>query len=101
MRFLRIIIAVIVAIGSLIAYYTNTEKNPVTGEEQHIGITVEQEIALGLQSVPEMSAQFGGMHPSQEYQDLVDQVGNRIVDKTLADRSPYKFEFYVLADEQT
>jgi predicted Zn-dependent protease len=101
MRIIRIIIALVVALGSLIAYYAKTEKNPVTGEEQHIDITVEQEIALGLQAAPQMAEQFGGLHSDPALQALVDKVGHHIVDETVADKSPYNFDFHVLADEET
>jgi len=101
MKIIRIVIAIVLALGSLIAYYTHSEKNPVTGENQHIDITVEQEIAIGLQAAPEMAQQFGGLHPDQKLQDYVKRVGQHIVDETVADRSPYTFDFHVLADDET
>jgi predicted Zn-dependent protease len=62
---------------------------------------VDQEIALGLQSAPEMAAQFGGLHPNQEAQALVDQVGERLINSTAAKDTAYQFEFNLLADDQT
>jgi len=44
----RLIMAAAIAIFSLISYFGATQKNPITGETQHISITPEQEIALGL-----------------------------------------------------
>ncbi|NIR62954.1 MAG: M48 family metalloprotease, partial [Gammaproteobacteria bacterium] len=97
----RILIALIVAIVSLISYFGAQQDNPVTGETQHVNMTYEQEIALGLQAAPEMAAQFGGLDPNEEVQNLVDRIGNYIVDQSPAEDSPYEFEFHVLEDEQT
>jgi hypothetical protein len=48
---------------SLISYFGTRQDNPVTGETQHVDISVDQEIAMGLQAAPEMAAQFGGLDP--------------------------------------
>ena len=98
----RYVVALIVAAISLFAYFGKSEKNPITQETQHVaGITAEQEVALGLQAAPEMLQQFGGLDPSTEAQALVDRVGERLVSKTAAAQSPYKFEFHLLDDPET
>ena len=97
----RIIIAIVIALFSIISYYSYRSLNPVTGETQHINITAEQEIALGLNSTPEMKAQFGGDHPDPRAQQLVDQIGNRIVERSNASKGKYPFEFHVLGDTKT
>jgi predicted Zn-dependent protease len=88
-------------IFSLISYFGSRQDNPVTGESQYIGITVEQEIALGLQAAPEMAAQFGGLDPDQNVQAIVDQIGNQVVASSPAAESPYEFDFHVLDDLET
>jgi len=45
----RLIIAAIVAIVSIMTYYSQRAPNPVTGEVQHVDLSPEQEVALGLQ----------------------------------------------------
>jgi predicted Zn-dependent protease len=95
------LIAGLIALVSIITYFSASQDNPVTGETQHIDITVDQEIALGLQASPEMAAQFGGLDPDQDAQALLDQIGNRIVTESPAGRSPYEFEFHLLEDDQT
>jgi predicted Zn-dependent protease len=85
----------------LISYFGSRQDNPVTGETQYIGITVEQEIALGLQAAPQMAAEFGGLDPDQSAQAIVDQVGNQIVQSSPAGDTPYEFEFHLLEDDQT
>lgn len=97
----RLILALIVAVVSLVTYFGTQVYNPVTDEVQHIDMTVEQEVALGLQAAPEMAAEYGGLHPDQDAQALADQVGERIVSQTAAGETPYSFEFYVLADDET
>jgi predicted Zn-dependent protease len=91
----------VIALVSLISYFGSRQDNPVTGETQYIGITVEQEIALGLQAAPQMAAEFGGLDPDQQAQAIVDQIGNRIVQSSAASGTPYEFEFHLLEDDQT
>lgn len=97
----RLIIAVIIALVSIIGYYSKREYNPVTDEVQHVDITPQQEVALGLQAAPEMAQQFGGLHPDQKAQGLVDRVCNELVSKTAAKGTAYRFDCHVLADEET
>jgi predicted Zn-dependent protease len=97
----RILIALVVAVISVVTYYSKRELNPVTQQVQHIDVTPEQEIALGLQAAPEMAQQYGGLHPDQKAQGLVDQVCARIIEKTQVHDTPYRFDCHVLADEET
>jgi predicted Zn-dependent protease len=80
------------------SYQCSTEYNPVTGEEQHIALTPEQEIAMGLQAVPQMAQQHGGLHPDPQLQALVDRVGNKIVGESRAGETDWAFEFHLLRD---
>ena len=59
----RLLMALALAAFALFSYFGSKEFNPVLQEDQYVGITPEQEIALGLQAAPEMAAQFGGVHP--------------------------------------
>lgn len=97
----RLIFAAIIAIMSLVSYFGSRQDNPVTGETQYIGITVDQEIALGLQAAPQMAEEFGGEDPDQSAQAVVDQVGNSVVQNSPASQTPYEYEFHLLEDEQT
>ena len=97
-----LIIAVLVAVFSLIRYYGSSQVNPVTGEKQRVaGITAEQEIALGLQSAPQMAREFGGVSRDARADALVDAVGERLVSRSGAGKSPYQFDFHVLNDNKT
>jgi predicted Zn-dependent protease len=68
-------IALVIAAIGFLTYYSSRQKNPITGESQAIALTPEQEIALGLQSAPEMAAQFGGIDPDPQLGEFVTQVG--------------------------
>ena len=89
----RLIFAAIIAITSLVSYFGSRQNNPVTGETQYIGITVDQEIALGLQAAPQMAEEFGGLDPDESAQAVVDQVGKLIVQSSPASQTPYQYEF--------
>jgi predicted Zn-dependent protease len=97
----RFMIALIIAGIGFLSYYMSRQTNPITGESQSIALTPEQEIALGLQSAPEMAAQFGGVDPDPQVREFVSQVGSRIVQNTVASQTPYEYQFHVLADPQT
>ena len=98
----RLLIALVVAAISILGYYGSSVFNPITEEKQHVaGITPEQEVALGLQAAPEMEQQFGGLDPDPQLQARVDSVGERLVSRSIAGQSPYRFEFHVLNDPET
>jgi len=86
---------------AFLSYQCSTEYNPVTGEEQHIAMAPQQEIALGLQAAPEMIRQYGGLHPDQDAQALVDRVGNRVVEQSDAGQTDWQYDFHLLADPRT
>jgi predicted Zn-dependent protease len=97
----RLLLGLAMAVIALVSYFGSRVVNPVTGEKQHISISPEQEIALGLQAAPEMAQQYGGLHPDQSAQDLVDAVGRRVVASSAASQTDYPFDFHVLADPET
>jgi|TARA_B110000967_G_C18818389_1_gene527349 predicted Zn-dependent protease len=95
---IRLIIGAGIILFSLFKYYSNRQINPYTGKKQSISLTVDQEIAIGLRSAPSMAQQHGGLYPDQEAQDLVDRVGNSLVNNSIARSTPYKYEFHLLRD---
>jgi|SRR5687768_2518822 len=101
MRRGRLLIGLVIAAISLISYYSLRQENPITGETQHIAMNVDQEVALGLETAPQMAREMGGLDPDDNVQRLVSQVGERIVQGSAARQTPYQFRFYALADPQT
>lgn len=97
----RLVIGLVIAVISIISYLASQEYNPVTGENQYVSLTPQQEIALGLQSAPEMVQEFGGLYPDDSIQQQVDAIGNHLVTNSVASGTPWEFEFSVLDDEST
>lgn len=101
----RLVIAAVIALFGIITYFSRTQVNPVTGERQHIAMTVDEEKALGLQAAPQMAAEMGGViSPRNDPRAaMVQQVGRRLVDGTEAGKSPYadNFHFHLLNDPKT
>jgi predicted Zn-dependent protease len=99
----RLIIALVLAVIAIGGYFLGTreEFNPITQENQRIALTVEEEIALGLQSAPQMAAEFGGLDPDEQLQAQIDEIGQRLVEASEASQTEYPFDFHVLADTQT
>jgi predicted Zn-dependent protease len=101
---LRLILALVIAGIGVVGYMMRTEVNPVTGERQHIALSVDQEMALGLQAAPNMARQMGGAVPKDDPRaGLVAQVGRRLARDSDANRSPYRenFHFVLLDDSRT
>ena len=98
---IRLLIGAGIILFTLFKYYSKRETNEYTGKSQSVDLTVDQEIQLGLQSAPQMAAQHGGLHPNQQAQQLVDNVGAKLVNNSIARQSPYKYEFHLLRDPQT
>ncbi|WP_019670993.1 M48 family metalloprotease [Eudoraea adriatica] len=98
---IRIVIGLVIVAIALIQRWNNQEENPYTGRVQNINMTSEQEIAIGLQSAPEVAHQYGGLYPDERLQTLVDVIGDRLVQNSIARESPYEYEFHLLADDET
>lgn len=96
----RLLIGVVVALVSVVTYCNKSSVNPVTGEKQRVSLSVDQEIALGLQSAPQLAQQHGGLHPDYAAQARVDEIGERLVTRGFGNKSPYKFEFHLLRDSK-
>jgi predicted Zn-dependent protease len=94
-------IAAVIALIAIGGYFMKSSVNPVTGQKQRVSLSVDQEIALGLQSAPEMARQFGGLARDPNGQGLVDLVGQKLVAVIPKATEVYPFEFHVLADEKT
>ena len=97
----RILIGLAIVAFAFIQRCNNKEENPFTGRVQNINMTADQEIAIGIQSAPEIAQQHGGLYPDQRLQSVVDLVGNKLVENSVARETPYKYEFHLLADERT
>ena len=99
---MRVLIALAIVAFALFRYFSQTEVNPVTGEKQHIALTAEQEVAIGLESAPEMAAEMGGeLDSSDPKARMVQSIGGKVVQNSDASRSPYTYAFHLLRDPET
>src|SRR4051794_3052836 len=80
---MRWIVALIIAVIGIATYMFQEQVNPTTGKKQHIAISEDQEVQMGLQAAPEMARQMGGeLDPRRDPRAaLVTQVGRRIVER--------------------
>jgi predicted Zn-dependent protease len=97
----RLVVAAIIVLISVASYLGTCSRNELTDEVQHVAMSVDQEIGMGLQAAPEMEQQYGGLSEDREGQALVTQVGERLVEHSVASHGRYPFKFHLLADEKT
>jgi predicted Zn-dependent protease len=93
-----LMLALILVGITLFKYFSQSQYNDVTGVTQHISITADQEIQLGLQSMPSMIQEYGGLHPDEKAQQLVKEVGMNVVKNSDARKTPYQYDFHLLND---
>ena len=62
----RLMIGLLMGVMAWVSYFGYREVNPITGEKQHIGISRDQEVALGLQAAPESFVQAVGTRVAKE-----------------------------------
>ncbi|MEZ4754120.1 MAG: M48 family metalloprotease [Bdellovibrionota bacterium] len=96
----RLIIAAVIVAFTLFSYLGSSSVNPITGEKQKVSLTVDQEIALGIQSAPEMAQQYGGLDKDRTAQVLVKKVGGKLLFRGVQKKIPYQFDFHLLADQK-
>ncbi len=97
----RILIGLAIAAFFYFKKCSQQQVNSYTGRQQTISMNTDQEIQMGLQSRDQMAQQHGGLYPNENFQALVDQVGNKLVNNSIAKKTPYKYEFHLLADPNT
>jgi len=98
---IRLLIGVAIVAFAYFQKCSKQEENPYTGRTQTIGMTAEQEIAIGINQGPLMAQQHGGLYPDNRLQNYVDAIGAKLVNNSIAKDSPYQYEFHLLADQRT
>jgi len=98
---IRILIGLAIVGFAFVQRCSNKEENPYTGRVQNINMTAEQEIAIGLQNLPDMSREYGGLYPDESLQAYVDAIGRKLVNNSIARETPYRYDFHLLADDRT
>lgn len=98
---IKLILAAGIILFTVVKYYSNSETNEWTGRKQHITLEPSEEIALGIRSAPQMAQQHGGLYPDQKLQEFVTRVGHKLVNASIAKKTPYEYNFYLLRDPNT
>jgi predicted Zn-dependent protease len=96
---MRLFLAGVMVVIAYAGYYCSTQKNPITGEVQHLKLTTAQEVRLGIEAAPQMIAQMRGEITSGAEAQMVREVGARLVSSISP--NPYDFKFHLLADNKT
>ena len=97
----RLGLSLVFVIFGLFSYFGSSSENVITGETQRVQLSPQEEILLGQQGRQEIIQQFGGLYPDEALQSYIDQVGQRVVQESVAGTTPYLFEFHVLGDAET
>ncbi|MEM8640742.1 MAG: M48 family metallopeptidase [Cyanobacteria bacterium P01_G01_bin.54] len=97
----RLVLALLFILFALWYYYGNPVENPVTGEQQYLRISTQDEITLGQAARNQLAAEYGGFYGNSRAQDYIAAVGDRLVAQSVAAAAPYPFEFHVLDDPET
>ena len=98
---IKLLIGLAIVAFAVFKYCSSETTNEYTGEKQYVDLTVEEEIAMGLQAAPSMMDQHGGLYADQQAQNQLDQVGAKLVESSIARNTNYNWEFHLLADTQT
>ncbi len=99
-RKLRLVVGAVIALVSVVAYFSQSTTNELTGEVQQVSLSPSQEVQLGLSAAPSLTRQYGGAADAAITR-YVQSVGQRVVSRSAAASSKYQFQFVVLADTRT
>lgn len=100
----RVILALLIIGGTLVYHWLGTTEyqNEFTGRTQRLALaTPQEEIALGLQSAPQMIQEMGGLSRDAAGRAQVEKVGARLIASSAAKQTTYQFKFHLLGDAQT
>lgn len=97
----RLVIALVFAAAALFSYYGSSEDNPFTGQTQRVAMSKSEEIALGATAAPQMARQYGGLDSAARDQQRLDAIGARLLAGDSLRDNDYRFDFHLLADDDT
>ena len=96
-RFLHLLSVLLLAAAALGVGGCST--NPATGRMQFQMLSVEQEVAMGESSMPELISEYGGRVQNEAVNEYVTQIGSLLAQQTEADYPNLPWEFIVLDSE--
>ena len=87
----------VLTLGFIFCLCTGCAINPVTGEEQLMLISEQQDIEIGRKFAPEVEKQMGGRIANESLQNYVDSVGQRIA--RVSHRPDWGYRFVAVKDK--
>ena len=87
----------LVLLTSLSAWTTGCAVNPATGQRQISLVSESQEVAMGQQADPAITAQMGGLYPDDQLQAWVTDLGNSLA--RVSERPNLPWSFKLLDDD--
>ena len=71
--------------------------NPITGEEEFMILSEDQDVQIGQAYAPEIEKQMGGRIDNQDLQDYINHIGQKIV--LVSHRRSFEYHFTALNDK--
>ena len=96
-----LLFVIVISAGIFFFFSRKTQINPVTGKKQYIILKPHEEVALGIQSAPDIAVKFGGLYGNTDLQNRIKNIGRKLAAVSQVSKAPYQFDFHVLADSQT
>ncbi len=87
----------IIILTSLLICFTGCATNPISGQEQFMLVSPDDEIEIGHSYAPEIEKQLGGRIENESLQNYIDSVGQRIT--RISHRPDLEYYFTALEDK--
>ena len=84
-------------LGLVFCLFTGCAVNPITGKEELMLVSLQQDIEIGRKYAPEIEKQMGGRIADEELQNYIDGVGQSIV--RVSDNHDFEYHFVALNDK--
>ena len=86
-----------VIIGLCLCLGAGCVTNPITGEQQFMLISADEDVEIGRSYAPEIEKQFGGRIPNPALQSYVDSVGQKVA--RVSHRPDFQYQFVAVNDD--
>jgi predicted Zn-dependent protease len=84
-------------LGPILYLCTGCAVNPITGEEELMLFSTEQDIEIGRKYAPEVEKELGGRIANESLQNYIDSVGQKIA--RIGHRPDWKYQFVAVQDK--
>lgn len=84
-------------LGPILCLCTGCAVNPITGEEELMLFSTEQDIEIGRKYAPEVEKELGGRIANESLQNYIDSVGQKIA--RISHRPDWKYQFVAVQDK--